>query len=286
MTRNQVINDPLAAIYNESYWRICRVSPMYNLQYSELQLKQYASTIRQILAINCISASTTKYNVVIENAEHLRYAENDPNSLMITVSTSQGSDKEKVVYTAILISWGQNVFVNNAVHLPYMLEHGEVKVGNEVKKRLQNMFDCNIKQYSFTEFQLLQFAFNFVESATSRSTDPFVFNYKTPQANFNDKITVTFEVGDVHAIWNSIQEENSTYAELIHLAYQILQNQLYVTTTLNISMFDLCDVILSKSEVKNTGVVKMKTPEIVNSVFTVLNEISLPYLLRETQETE
>lgn len=42
---------------------------------------------------------------------------------------------------------------------------------------------------------------------------------------------------------------------------------------LDITVFDLCKVSLPRAEVKNNGTVKMKTPEIVNCVFSVLNEI-------------
>lgn len=44
--------------------------------------------------------------------------------------------------------------------------------------------------------------------------------------------------------------------------------------TLDITIFDLCEVALPKAEIRNNGVVKMKTPELVNSVFTVLNKIT------------
>lgn len=55
----------------------------------------------------------------------------------------------------------------------------------------------------------------------------------------------------------------------------MLQNQIFYMIELDITVFDLCEVNLSKAEVKSNGVVKMKTPEIINSVFTVLNEISI-----------
>lgn len=42
---------------------------------------------------------------------------------------------------------------------------------------------------------------------------------------------------------------------------------------IDISVFDLCEIALPKAEVKSSGIVKMKTPEDVNSVFTVLNEL-------------
>ncbi|XP_050352860.1 uncharacterized protein LOC126775125 [Nymphalis io] len=272
-----VINDPLAVIYNEGQWRINRVSPMHNLQYSEVKLKQYASKIRQAFVSAIATNSTLKYSVIIENLSLLKYSEEDSNGLMITVTSSSqdnSSAKNKIIYVAILLSWGVSISIDNATHLPYMLERGEQKVGLAVKNTLQTIFDCNIKQYNFTQHQLLQFGFNFVENDTSRSTDPFILSYKTPQVNFKDKLTLSFEVGDVHTIWNSIKDEVNRESESVTLAYQILQNQIYHMMTLDITVFDLCEVLLSKAEVKSNGVVKMKTPEIVNSVFTVLNNIT------------
>ncbi|XP_046969979.1 uncharacterized protein LOC124537250 [Vanessa cardui] len=272
-----VINDPLAVIYNEGQWRINRVSPMHNLQYDEVKLKQYASKIRQAFVSTIATNSTLKYVVLIENLPLLKYSEEDSNGLMITVTSSSqdnNSAKNKTVYTAILLSWGVSISIDDATHLPYMLERGEQKVGHAVKNILQTIFDCNIKQYNFTQHQLLQFGFNFVENDTSRSTDPFILSYKTPQVNFKDKLTLSFEVGDVHTIWNGIKDEVNRESESVTLAYQILQNQIYHMMTLDITVFDLCEVLLSKAEVKSNGVVKMKTPEIVNSVFTVLNDIN------------
>ncbi|XP_047535926.1 uncharacterized protein LOC125070212 [Vanessa atalanta] len=272
-----VINDPLAVIYNEGQWRINRVSPMHNLQYGEVKLKQYASKIRQAFVSTIATNSTLKYVVLIENLPLLKYSEEDSNGLMITVTSSSqdnNSAKNKTVYAAILLSWGVSISIDDATHLPYMLERGEQKVGLAVKNTLQTIFDCNIKQYNFTQHQLLQFGFNFVENDTSRNTDPFILSYKTPQVNFKDKLTLSFEVGDVHTIWNGIKDEVNRESESVTLAYQILQNQIYHMMTLDITVFDLCEVLLSKAEVKSNGVVKMKTPEIVNSVFTVLNDIN------------
>lgn len=274
---NHVINDPLAVIYNEGQWRINRVSPMHDLQYSGIKLKQYASKIRQALVSTINTSSNLKYCVLIENLPLLKYSEEDSNGLMITVTSSSQENsnvKSKIVYAAIFLSWGVSITVDNGTHLPYMLERGEQKVGMAVKNSLQTIFDCNIKQYNFTQHQLLEFGFYFVENDTSRSTDPFVLSYKTPQVNFKDKITLTFEVGDVHTIWNRVKDEVNRESESVKLTYQILQNQIYHMITLDITVFDLCEVLLPKAEVKSNGVVEMKTPEIVNSVFTVLNDIS------------
>lgn len=72
----------------------------------------------------------------------------------------------------------------------------------------------------------------------------------------------------------SVKDEVNRESESVKLTYQILQNQIYHMITLDITVFDLCEVLLPKAEVKSNGVVKMKTAEIVNSVFTVLNDIS------------
>lgn len=66
-------------------------------------------------------------------------------------------------------------------------------------------------------------------------------------------------------------------SELVTLTYQMLQNQIFNMIELDITVFELCEVNLSKAEVKSNGSVKMKTPELMNSVFTVLNEISNIY---------
>ncbi|XP_053615100.1 uncharacterized protein LOC128677947 isoform X2 [Plodia interpunctella] len=240
-----------------------------------LKLKQYAAKIRQSLVGAVTANSSIKYTVHFEEQPLLKYSTEDSNGLMITVSSAQEtSTKSKVAYTAILLSWGVSCTLNGATHLPYLLEKGEQRVGTAVKSTLRSIFDCNIQPFIFTQHQLLQFGFNFVENDTSRSSDPFTLSYKTPQVEQKDKLNLTFDVGDVHIIWNGIREESAKRSELVNLAYQILQNQIFYMIMLDVTVFDLSGITLPKAEVKTSGIVKMKTPEVVNSVFMVLNEIN------------
>ncbi|KAF9424792.1 hypothetical protein HW555_000093 [Spodoptera exigua] len=276
ISKNIVTGDPLAAIYNEGIWRLSKVSPLYNLQYSTVKLKQYASKIRQTLVSAMPANSSTKYVVQIEEQVNLKYSEDDPSALIINVlsSTQDKNNKSKVSYAAILLSWGINISVDTGTHLPYMLERGEQRISNAVRTTLQTIFDCQIKQFSFTQQQLLYLGFNFVESDSSRSTDPFTLTYKTPQVDHKDKLNLSFEVGDIQIICNGIKEEVSKKSDLVTLVYQILQNQIFDSSLVDITTFDLCEVSTPRAEVKNSGAVKMKTPDIVNCVFTVLNDIS------------
>ncbi|CAH2042282.1 unnamed protein product, partial [Iphiclides podalirius] len=271
---NHVINDPLAVIYNEGHWRLSKVSPLFNFQSNAIKLKQYASKIRQAIVQSISASSEIKYTVVLEVQPYLKYSEQDSDGFMITVSSSQeNKNKLKMVYNSIFLSWGPSSRVADAIHLPYLLERGEQKIGTAVKTSVQNMFDCNIKQFTFTQHQLLQFGFNLVEIDTSRSADPFTFCYRT-QADHKNKLTLTFEISDVQILWNGIKEEFPKSSEQAILAYQVLQNQIFYSAQLDVTALDLCEVNISKAEVKANGTIKMKTPEIVNCVFTVLNEIS------------
>ncbi|KAH9632614.1 hypothetical protein HF086_001857 [Spodoptera exigua] len=256
ISKNIVTGDPLAVIYNEGIWRLSKVSPLYNLQYSTVKLKQYASKIRQTLVSAMPANSSTKYVVQIEEQVNLKYSEDDPSALIINVlsSTQDKNNKSKVSYAAILLSWGINISVDTGTHLPYMLERGEQRISNAQ--------------------QLLYLGFNFVESDSSRSTDPFTLTYKTPQVDHKDKLNLSFEVGDIQIICNGIKEEVSKKSDLVTLVYQILQNQIFDSSLIDITTFDLCEVSTPRAEVKNSGAVKMKTPDIVNCVFTVLNDIS------------
>ncbi|CAG5055675.1 unnamed protein product [Parnassius apollo] len=270
---NYVTNDPLAVIYNESHWRLSKVSPMFSLQSSTVKFKQYASKIRQAIVSTIPANSALKFIVVFEAQPYLKYSEDDSEGLAITVSSSQESSEPKVIYTSIFLSWGVSTKIPGAVHLPFILERGEQRIGTAVKTTIQTMFDCNITQFCFRQHQLLQFGFNFVENDTSRSTDPFKLVYRTQQVGHKNKLSLTFEVGDVLIIWNGIKKDITKVSEQVTLAYQLLQTQVFYSVSLDVTALDLIEVTLPKAEVKSNGTIKMKTPEIVNCVFTVLNEI-------------
>ncbi|XP_028030687.1 uncharacterized protein LOC114243402 [Bombyx mandarina] len=273
-TSRHVTGDPIALIYNEGLWKINKVSPLYNLQYNGIKLKQYGSKILQALVSSLQMSNTAKYTVVLEELPLLKYSEEDSSGILITVRSSQeDSNTKKVAYVAILLSWGISISMENAIHLPYMLERGEQRVGTVVKTILQTAFDCNIKQFSFTQHQLLNFGFSFIDSDTSRSNDQFTLVYRSPQTEVKSKLSLSFDIGDVRLIWNGIKDETIKKADLIILAYQILQNQIFSLGYLDVTVFDLSEINLTKAEIKCNGGVKMKTPEIVNCVFTVLNEI-------------
>lgn len=83
-------------------------------------------------------------------------------------SSQDKNNKSKVSYAAILLSWGINVSVDSATHLPYMLERGEQRISTAVKTTLQTIFDCQIKQFSFTQvFFLHSFALYYLHTFTS-----------------------------------------------------------------------------------------------------------------------
>ncbi|XP_049877181.1 uncharacterized protein LOC126374558 isoform X2 [Pectinophora gossypiella] len=255
---------------------------MYNLQYDAVRLKQYASKIRQTIVSTIAANSSLKYTVKLESEPHLKYSEDDPHGLTISVnSTQDNNNKTKLAYSAILLSWGVCTKLSDATHLPYLLERGEQKIGTAVKSILQTIFDCSIKQFSFTQHQLLHFGFNFLEHDTSKDTEHFVMIYKTPQVNLKDKLTFSFDIGDVRIIWSGSKEEASKPSEVVNIAYQMIQNQIFYMVTLDITVFDLCEVLLPKAEVKSSGIVKMKTPEIINCVFTLLNEICDVHAVKE-----
>ncbi|KAG7301421.1 hypothetical protein JYU34_014368 [Plutella xylostella] len=272
---NRVINDPVAVIYNQASWRISKVTALYNLQYEAVKLKQYRASIKQALVNIVTTNSSLKYSVNVVGEPQLKYSEDDSDALMITVSSSSSSENSKsaVVYEAILLSWGMCNTVPEAIHLPYLLERGEQKVGTAVKTAFASIFDCRIIPFSFNQRQILQFAFNFIENETSNLDKPMKFIYSTPNVDTKDKLTLSFEIQDVYLILNSMKEEAKKRSELVFLTYQGLQNQIFDTFEFDIAVLNLHEVALPKASVKDNGTFKMKTPEMVNSVFTVLNEI-------------
>ncbi|VVC97963.1 unnamed protein product [Leptidea sinapis] len=202
MEMSVACSDPLAVIHNENQWKINKVSPLYNMQYSPLKLKQYASKIRQDLVSAITSNAAIKYSVILEDLPQLKYSEDDSNSIMVVVKM-QNTTQSKVAYTAILLSWGKSKEISHAVNLPYMLERGEQKIGNTVKSTLQKIFDCNINQYYFGQHHMLLFAFSFIECDSSKSTDPFVLRFKMGE----DKVNCNLEIGELRCIWNGVLKE-------------------------------------------------------------------------------
>lgn len=72
-----------SVIYNEGQWRLSKMSPMHNLQYDIIKLKQYALKIRQAFVSNITTNSKLKFEVLFEELPLLKYAEEDSNGLMV-----------------------------------------------------------------------------------------------------------------------------------------------------------------------------------------------------------
>lgn len=72
----------ISYIYNSNYyvlgyvlnslWNICRVSPLHNLEYSPIKLKQFATKITQYLAGSIKSATTMHYKTEIKVVPNLK----------------------------------------------------------------------------------------------------------------------------------------------------------------------------------------------------------------------
>lgn len=71
-------------IYNEGLWKINKVSPLYNLQYNGIKLKQYGSKILQALVSSLQMSNTAKYTVVLEELPLLKYSEEDSSGILVS----------------------------------------------------------------------------------------------------------------------------------------------------------------------------------------------------------
>ncbi|CAH4030511.1 uncharacterized protein LOC123713823 [Pieris brassicae] len=263
--------DHLALIYNENQWRINAVSPLNNLHFNEVKLKQYATTIKQHLVRAVFANASIKFTVSFEELPYLKFSPEDPNGILLSVKSIKES-KTKTAYEAIFLTWGTHLTLTDAIHLPYMLERGEQRVGVCVKSSLQNIFDCNIKEYNFSQLQLLQIGLNFLNVDTSKSSDLFIIGYKIPQTDITQKVSFKFEIGEIRSIWNSLKRECSNELELVQVMYQNLQNQIFYMITLDVTVFELNEVILPNAEVRSNGTVKIKTAQTINSLFVTLNQ--------------
>lgn len=61
------------------------MSPLYDLQYGTVKLKQYASKIRQAVVSAVTANSSTKYVVQIEEHANLKYSEDDASALIVSI---------------------------------------------------------------------------------------------------------------------------------------------------------------------------------------------------------
>lgn len=259
-----------AIIYEAGQWRINSVSPMYNLQYNPIKLKQYAAKIKQVLATE--STINSNFDVVFEQDNELRNSKLDPSAIIITISTETQHGSTKCSYAGILMSWGCVKKLPAATHLPFYLDRGDSRVSYYVKKTLSMMFDCNIKQYIFSQHNLLRFGFQFVQLLAD-SGKQIGFTY-TRMGTVNNKITIGFDINDIYNILNCFQDIADKQQQIFE-AYQMLQNQVYLVYQMDIVALDLVEINLAnKVKIKANGLISMKTPEAVTSVLNILNETS------------
>lgn len=90
---------------------------------------------------------------------------------------------------------------------------------------------------------------------------------------FNSVLLSCISCTDINVVFSRVQQEVGNKSELVNLTYQILQNQIFYMINLDITVLELCELILPKAIVKSTGIIKFTTPENVNCLFTTLNEV-------------
>lgn len=90
---------------------------------------------------------------------------------------------------------------------------------------------------------------------------------------------------DINVIFSRVQQEVGNKSELVNVAYQILQNQIFYMINLDITVLELCELIQPKAVVKSTGTIKINTPENVNCLFTTLNEVDDSNISNDSDES-
>ncbi|KAL7300416.1 hypothetical protein TKK_0006842 [Trichogramma kaykai] len=269
-------------------WNICGVSTLFNFQCeNEVVLKQYAKKLREQVAC-MLSQEDVSYEAKVSVLELERPNSDDHPIIKINVTAKVATkgDRETMVYSGYLISWGnenvENSFTDNATKLPLLLCRGTPNTMKAVHATLSRLFDCIIVTLPANSEDLAWLLPIIISPGcgqdSAKDADEASLEYRIPNLPTSESITIKFQIKNLQNLLKSfLSDEDKINAHEVHKFHEIIQHQILEVSSLQLGLcilhrISLPCVTISGSKMKVTNVQAM------NAVLTYLNEKAMDAL--------
>ncbi|XP_068974998.1 uncharacterized protein [Bombus flavifrons] len=274
-------------------WTIFGVSTLFNFHQDEVHLKQYAKRLREEVANN-LSQEDVTYDAefcVMKDITQ-RPSPLDPPPIKIEVyseNSNNQANSKKCIYKGVFLSWRttkNKLTAFNSVRLPLLLCRGTPSAIRTVHNVLSRMFDCMIIALPAHEDDLIWLVPIIITPADkeeqTKHTDEICMEYKIPELENTDTITIKFLVLDLIKILTVIVKDQNDEAnveiafnlEHIEKFREVLYSQMLELAGLQLGLCTLHKIILPTVTIMENRM-KVMNADTMNRVLLYLNEKAL-----------
>lgn len=265
-------------------WKVFRVSPLHNFQYTTTRMKQYGQRLREGLA-NLLTDSSVdvQYEASFSVADGLTLTENDSEAVKIMVNIAKRKNDEYLkskYYLGFLVCRGapRALGEGSTVHLPVLLCCGTVRTTRAVHFLLQKLFDCSISAFQLSQEDLAWICtLQADEKGTSRETTQVEMVFTFPQLSVKNTIQFKIPLKSLKYLWESIHDQNTECASYkeVKMFYQALQQQMIRVFQFNVASGQLVRIKTPLLTITNETKLRAQTGGILNDVLKFLYEGSV-----------
>lgn len=187
-------------------WYTFNVSPMYNLNCSEVSFKRYARRLKETLLARLSEQTETEYEVSYSLYSNMKLNNIDHEAIEITVVKIPVTGNRSIAYNAILLSWGatRKMQPENATFLPILLCCGLKNVIKQVHWEIQAIHDCFISPFDVHDEEMRMLTVGILQNFTYENDSVIKLRYNLPQNSKSGNLDITLPILVLSKLWKCI----------------------------------------------------------------------------------
>lgn len=279
-------------------WRVYRVSPLYDFQYTTASFKTYAKSLSAFLeaetqvgnmAVELLTDSASgKFRVEFNLMKELTISESDSPAVKITIfskQTGRQPTNDSPILTALFCSLGNDsskdarpLTRRKFTFLPVCLVRGPAVLSRCFVSGLEAMFDCKISPMNFSSMDFAWFVSLWAGVALKEYSRPVELCYSLPASIKGlSRILYNIRAKDAKAIWNCVHENNSPLftEKESDMFMKALETHFYHHFKVDLSRVALSRIGTSIVLVGSKGRLKLLHPKYVKHILQQITQSAL-----------
>ncbi|XP_026277226.1 centromere protein L-like isoform X2 [Frankliniella occidentalis] len=209
-------------------WYIFNVSPLFNMDYTEVSLKRYARRLKTKLTSRLSDSSAVEYEVSYAPYKNLQLNEIDHGAIEVLVEKMTESGNRSIAYYAILLSWGASSEMQpeNAVYLPILICRGLKSIIKQVHTEFQLVHDCFVNSIHMNAEEMRILSIDIFDSS-SYQEDEIKLRYHLPQNMKSGELDISLPTFVLSNLWKSIHKHKEWTDEEVTTFWVEIHNHTY-----------------------------------------------------------